>query len=248
LVQTLPRTEQPEEQLKDVLSPALWEKSVNKVLFLLKIVIVFVMLPLSVLAEEKTGDRITTMLILRNDLIAPQSGKKLSVQSVVAYWHYKWIGGGAEVYHVPGKKNYDEIKPILTVNKGPLYGLVGYRGNSLSEKYIQVGGWYVNRFRKLTVFLDVRNFCAVSKTSVSYLETWVSFYYPLGDRFYIGAENRFIHWWDPKNHNLATAGPELGVNITKTMSVYFRPFVSWDMMDAKTNRDLGLQFGLKLQF
>jgi hypothetical protein len=202
--------------------------------------------PLS--AEEAQAERISTLLLLKNDLVMPQVGNKYYSQTVTAYWHYKWFGVGGDATYAP-RKNFAEIKPYLTVNKGPYYALVGYAGNSLEQKYIQTGAWYVNKFGKTKVFLDLRNYWAANKTSVSYLEFWTSLYHPLGERFYVGFENHFAHFWDPKkSHNRFLLGPLAGVNITKTVSVYVRPSIIWDIVDRHTRRDFFLRVGLKFQF
>lgn len=199
-------------------------------------------------ADESSKEKISTLLILKNDLITPQQGKSFFSQTITAYWHYKWLGGGGDFTYTP-RKEYLEIKPYITINKGPFYALVGYSGNSLEQKHIQVGGWYLDRFGKLVVFLDIRNYCAVNMISISYLETWINAYYPIGERFYIGTENKIVHWWDPKkDHNLVMLGPLVGVNITQATSVYIRPSVSWDMTDVQTKRDFCLRVGLKFQF
>lgn len=202
----------------------------------------------AVRASEPSEEKVSTLLILKNDLVAPQHGKSFFSQTITGYWHYKWIGGGGDFTYAP-RKEYLEIKPYVTVNKGPFYALLGYSGNSLEQKYIQAGGWYLNTFGKLTVFVDVRNYFGVNKSSISYLEAWISAYYKLGERFYIGAENKVAHWWDPKkDHNQVMLGPLVGYNITKTTSVYVRPSVTWDQIDGHTKRDFCLRVGLKFVF
>jgi hypothetical protein len=202
----------------------------------------------AVRAEESGEEKVSTLLILKNDLVSPQQGKSFFSQTISGYWHYKWIGGGGDFTYTP-RKDFLEMKPYVTVNKGPFYALLGYSGNSLEQKYVQVGGWYWNTFGKLTVFVDVRNYCATNKSTVSYLDAWISAYYKLGDRFYIGAENRVAHWWDPKkDHNQVMLGPLAGINITKTTSVYVRPSVSWDMVDGITKRDFCVRVGWKTVF
>jgi len=217
---------------------------------ILILILLFSLAP-SALAEETNNEKVSTLIFLKNDLVRPQQGKVTKgyfTQTFSPYFHYKWVGAGGDFSWTP-KKDYQELKPYVTANKGPFYALLGYSGNSLEQKFIQTGGWYLNRFGKLLLFGDLRNYWSANKTSISYLDFFTHVSHPIGQYFYAGLETKYIHWWDPKkSHDWFLVGPLVGVNLTKTISVYARPSLDWNKVDNHSTRAFTFRVGLKFQF
>ena len=109
-------------------------------------------------AEEETAQKASTSITLKNDFVEPEEKESYHKQSASIYFHDgNWFGGGVNIALKP-KYDYTEVKPYLTINKGPVYLLGGLSTDSTGSDYFQGGIWYVNTSNKLSVFLDLRNY------------------------------------------------------------------------------------------
>ncbi len=210
-------------------------------------IVVIISLQFAVLAEEKKEDKISTFVVLKNDFVSPQHGESYFSHTTI-YSFYRQFGGGMDITYAP-KNNYHCFQPFITLNKGPFYALAGYSGDSLGGKHFQAGAWFAKTHKKLSFFVDLRNFWAVSEEGIGYLDLWVYISHPIGkrERFFVGLETEYIHWWEKQPHNWYMIGPVVGVNITKNISLYVRPSMEWDIAEG-TNRTFKIRTGIKFSF
>jgi hypothetical protein len=215
------------------------------------IAVVLMLIPiLNVWAEEIDGEKVSTTLVLKGDFVKPKHSEAYFASQFNGYWHYKWFGGGIDVTD-NRKAGWTQIKPYLTANKGPFYVLVGFQADTDKANYVQTGAWYVNRFKKLNVFLDVRNFWAASNKCYDYLDAWLAIWHPvtpISEKLYIGTELEYIHYWAGPRHNWYFIGPLVGYELTKNISIFVRLSREWDVCGSKTETTDRVRLGVKFNF
>jgi len=143
------------------------------------------------------------------------------------------------------------VKPYLTANKGPFYVLAGLQADSDKTSHVQAGMWYVNRFKKLNVFLDVRHYWAVSNKCQDYLDAWFSISHPvtpISEKLFVGTELEVIHYWGGPAHNWYFVGPLIGYEITKNISIFARLSREWDVCGRQTEKTDRIRLGVKFTF
>ena len=200
--------------------------------------------PSAFCADQEKEEKVSTTITIKNDWVFPNSGESFDVQRLSAYWHYRYLGGGFDLNY--GRKgDYIQVKPYLTLNKGPWYLVGGFSADNYSQ-YVQTGFWYVNTFDKLGVFLDVRNYFGVGGKSDSYLDNFLELTYPLGKKFYVGVDLIYDHWWQG-SHDWALVGPLVGYKFTDTVSAFVRVSHEWDMA-GKTSEANCVRLGLTFKF
>jgi hypothetical protein len=213
-------------------------------------VVLMLALALTVWAEETDNDKVSTTLVFKGDFVKPQSGQAHFASQFNGYWHYKWFGGGIDVTD-KRHTGWTQVKPYLTANKGPFYALVGLQADTDKTSHVQTGAWYVNRFKKLNVFLDVRNYWAVSGDCQNYLDAWLSVSHPvtpISEKLYVGTELEAIHYWTGPAHNWFLVGPFIGYDLTKNISIFARLSRDWDVCGGKTATTDGVRMGVRLTF
>lgn len=198
--------------------------------------------------DQKTVQKASTLIIIKNDFVEPEEKASYHKQSVSIYCHNgNWFGGGLDLTVKP-KYDYTEVKPYLTVNKGPFYLLGGLSINSAGNDYIQGGIWYTNKFGKVKVFFDLRNYWNIDGESTDYLDSFLKGEYPLGEKFYAGLDLDYCRYWQDGNHNFYFIGPYVGYKITDNTSIYLRLSRDWNVVNGNSDRTDKIRGGLKIAF
>ena len=202
----------------------------------------------SVLARE--NDKPSFLVIIKNDYVQPNKkgapGYYANTNNL--YAKYGWLGIGMDATFSP-KTNYLNVKPFMTLNKGPFSLLAGYSALNSGQCYMQTGIWYVNTHNKFFMIFDLRNLWSVDqRKSPSYLDFFVHITHPVGKYFYAGIEAEYIHWWDRPAHNWFFAGPVVGLKITKNVSVYARFAREFDIKTVRTETTDRYRIGIKMTF
>jgi hypothetical protein len=204
----------------------------------------------TVQAEEQEGDKVSTALAIKGDFVSPHHGEKHFAAQFNGYWHYKWFGTGIDVTD-KRHAGWTQVKPYVTANKGPFYVLAGLQADTNKANHLQTGVWYVNRFKKLNVFLDVRQYWAVNDKCRDYIDAWLSVtnpVTPISERLFVGTELEYIHYWSGPSHNWYFIGPLVGFEITKNISIFARLSREWDVCGSKTETTNRVRLGVKFSF
>lgn len=198
-------------------------------------------------AQSNGKDKITTSLTIKNDFGFPKDGEDYTTQAISAYWHYKWLGGGIDL-RANFRNDFLEASPYLTLNYAHWYLLGGCVVDSEGSDFIQVGLWYINTIGKFNVVLDLRNYWPVDgKNLNSYTDDFLEVTYPLSDRFFVGIDLEYAHWWEGPSHDYLSVGPLVGYKISKNVSIFVRPTYDWNFAD-KTTGTTRVRVGLSLSF
>lgn len=207
-------------------------------------------LAISVCAEESANDKLSTNIVLKGTFVKPHHGEAYFAAQFCGYWHYKWFGSGIDVTDVR-RKGWTQLSPYLTANRGSFYALVGFQADSDRTHHVQTGLWYVNRFKKFNVFLDVRNFWAVSNNTFHYLDVWLSLSHPItpvSEKLFAGVELEYIHYWTGPSHNWYFVGPFVGYQFTKNISAFVRLSREWDVCSGIAEPADSVRVGVKFTF
>jgi len=199
--------------------------------------------------EIEPNPEIASLIILKNDYVKPEHSKGFISETVSPYFQYHgWLGVGGDFTSQPGNKNYLEAKPYLTVNSGPYYALLGYSTNSAGNDYVQAGAWYLNRFGKIAVFADVRNYFAVDGKSSDYLDAFGEATYDLSRKVAAGVNAEYMHWWKGAEHNLYFIGPVVYYKLTKVTTIYGRVSREWNVIGSANEPTNRFRLGLKFSY
>lgn len=198
-------------------------------------------LSISVSAEE---EKVSTSINLKNDW-SDASGKTVDSQKMFVLWHYKNIGGGMDMA-ITRRKDYFQVDPFLTFNRGPWY-LVGGASVDNFSQYIQGGFWYMNSIGKTFVFADIRNYFATGGNAKDYIEGFFELKQPIGKRFFMGADLDYVLWREG-NNSYFLFGPIVGVKINKNISVYMRISREWNIIDDKSDGSNRFRLGMTISF
>ena len=199
--------------------------------------------------EQKSS--ISTLILLKHDFVFPDKGKSFMSEALSLWWHVDdWFGIGGDFTAQPGNNNYLDASSYITINKkkSPIYGLMGYFTNSNGEDFIHTGGWYIDKFGKIDVFADVRNYWAVDGKSSSYLDSFGEATYALGDKFAPGINLEQIHYWSGGSHNWYFAGPIVYYKISETTTVYVRGSREWNVVGSASDSTNKVRVALKFNF
>jgi hypothetical protein len=195
-------------------------------------------------------NKLSGLMIFKNDYVVPRKSTVNSMYSntVNIYLRDGWIGAGVDATYTK-KSDYLNIKPFITLGKGPLRALAGYSELNSGARYAQAGVWYINTHNKVSMILDLRNFWTLDRAkSPGYLDFWVHLSHPIGDKFYAGIEAEYVHWWDKKPHDWFYAGPLVGYKLTKNLSIYARVAREFDMKPSKNSATDRFRIALKYVF
>jgi len=166
----------------------------------------------------------------------------------VIFWHYNnWLGGVLDVTTKP-KFNYVQVKPYLTINKGPFYLLGGVSTDSVGTDYAHSGIWYTDTLNKVKVFFDLRNYWGIGGEPVDYLDAFLELERSLGEKFFYGLDLDYCHYWQDENHNFYFVGPYIGYKFTKSFAVFVRPSMEWDVLEGVSSKTDKIRLGVKINF
>ena len=199
-------------------------------------------------AEENTNERFSGQLVIKNDWYKPEGKPGFNNQGLYAYFHYKWFGAGVDQWGGE-RSNYYEVRPFITVNKGPYYAVAGYAANSRGTGHVHFGTCYRKQIREYNVFLDLRQFIGIKVGSGDYLDFYASVTRQIGKRFYAGIEGEVIQWWGRNSdRNWSFVGPVGGLKLSNNLTLFVRPGVSFDNSRAGFSRTFWLRTGLVINF
>lgn len=218
-----------------------------------RLVIIFLTLLLSanfLFAEEgeKNAKKVSTLIIMKHDWLKPQDSEGFSSYTTSLYWNYdKWLGFGLDATSRP-KFDYLELKPYATVNKGPYYLLAGFATDNSGGDYFQAGFWYYNLHldKKLEVYLDFRNYRAMSGKASSYTDNYIETSYLIGD-FAVGPVAFYDHWWN-KDLDIVSLGAIAYYKKSKSFIPYIRYMHDWSNNGSNTSELDRFRVGLKICF
>jgi hypothetical protein len=190
-----------------------------------------------------------TTVVLKNDWVKPEGSRGFFANGLWLYTHKDKFGIGfdsCENY----KDGYYQIDPFITYDKGHWSGLVGFSSNNLGNNFVQVGFWYTKTYnKKLSVFVDIRNYFTVSGKQNSYLDNFMEITYPIGDKFYAGIDVEYLKWWDNSSHQCFFVGPLVGYKLSKNVHMFLRVSEEWDKKNHKTSTETDrVRLGLKFMF
>jgi hypothetical protein len=197
-------------------------------------------------AEAASAEKISTTIILRNDWYSPNDGKAIDLQWYTAYWHYRNFGGGVDV-NINPSADYTRIRPFVTLNSGPWYVLAGAAYSNI-EEYAQLGLRYINSINGFNVVFDLRNYIGLDLNSPSYSDNFVEVTHPIGEKFFVGVDMLYDHWWEGDSHDVLLVGPVFGYHFTKTIAAYVRVSHDWNFREAGTKEGNGIRLGLIFNF
>lgn len=197
-------------------------------------------------AQDKEA-KVSGSIVSKTDFVFPQEGKSKTTEVLSMYWQYKRLGGGLDVVMDP-KNDFFQTEPYLTFNKGPWYLLGGAAINSAGNRWAQTGGWYINKFGRFNLVIDVRNYWGLNSQSVSFLDTFGEATYDLSEKLFAGLDVEYVHWWKGKSHNRYFVGPVLGYKVIKNLTVFVRPSREWDALAGSTKYTDKVRIGLKFCF
>lgn len=196
-------------------------------------------------ADEQV-DQVSTMVMFKSDVAFPKVGESFDAQGISTYWHKGNFGAGIDV-DVIRSLDFTQVKPYVTLNRGPWYLVGGYSTGDAGE-YAQVGFWYINTFGKFNVVFDVRNDFGLDIASPSFLDCFGEVTHPIGDsQFYVGLDAVYDRWWQG-DHTWAMVGPLVGYKFTPQISAFVRLTHEWDVLGGETNEANRLRVGLVLNF
>lgn len=201
----------------------------------------------TVMAQEPTTERVSTMIDIRNDLIVPEKGESQMAQSVNVLWRYKGFGGFLETDY-KSKSHTLTIKPSLLFRLGSWHLLGGLSTNSQGADFAQTGAWFIDSFGNFKVLADLRNFWSISGRGNSYTDNLLRIMYPITSKFSIGADLAYDHWWNETNHNWYFVGPRISYQLTKGVSIYTRVSREWDALGDKTQTVDRIRLALAFAF
>jgi hypothetical protein len=196
---------------------------------------------------ETEKKEVSTLAILKNDLIIPKEGKNIEVNSLFTYWNLGSWGVGSEFTVKPGK-DYLEAKPIITLNKGSWSLVAGLSTNSLGADYAQGGAWYIKKHFGLNTFADVRYYGAISEKAISYFDGFFEATAPLSGRFDAGI-NAVYDYWPDSGSDWYLVGPVVYCKLSKSVKVLGRVSREWNAANgAETTYADRFRLALKLNF
>lgn len=189
-----------------------------------------------------------TLIILKNDSVNPKEGESYNKQSSSIYFHNgSWFGGGLDIT-VKSKYDYMETNPYITVNRGHYYAIAGFSTNSNGSDYFQGGFWYINKFDKIEVFLDIRNYWGIGGETTDYADVFLRGEHPISEKFYIGIDLDYIRYWQDENHNFYFLGPYVGYKVTDITSIFLRVSREWDVVDGQSNSTDAVRLGMEIMY
>lgn len=193
------------------------------------------------------NEKFSTLIVFKQDWAKPDESKGFTKQNLFSYWKKGGVGAGFDV-RTNKSKNYLQFAPFLTLGKDPFYFLGGISTDSQKKDFVQTGVWYWDKVGKVSIFLDARNYYAISKEAISYLDVLYEITHPIRDSFYGGISGGYTHTWDNKQDS-HLAGLLVGYNIDKKISLFARLARDWNFTkgeDLKSGYQLRL--GLKIKF
>lgn len=201
-------------------------------------------------AEEVKEEKVSTLIMLKNDFYFPSEGPRYELQKFQVYWHKDWLGGGFDVDFIR-QKDFLRVKPYLTVNSGPWYLVGGASFQDVGGKtsqYARVGGIYIGKVGGWKVYSDMSNYVGLDRNSPTFSESLSEITYPLGKRFFIGGNVIFDHWWEGPAHNWILVGPLVGYKLTEHISPFVRIAHEWDFLGGKTREANSIRLGIVFSF
>lgn len=218
------------------------EEAMKKIVLIFLTVVIMGIESITALAD----DNISSVIVFKNNYFFLDKGEKISTQDINLYLSNDKIGGGVDVSMVR-KNDFFKIEPFLTLNFKPWYFLGGFSVYSDGTRYVQAGFWYIKAFKEVSVCLDVRNFFRVDGKNSSYFDPFLNLTYPVGKKFYIGADVEYTHFWEtPGDYYML--GPLIGYNISDDISLYVRFSQEWNLVNGVCDRSQRIRLGLKFSF
>ncbi len=211
-------------------------------LIIVVVLLLTIIITVSVSAEDK---KISTTINLKNDW-GDASGKTVDTQRAFIFWNYKDVGGGGIDMAITRRKDYFQVDPFLTFNRGSWYFVGGASVDNFSQ-YIQGGFWYMNSIGKTFVFADIRNYFATGGNAKDYVEGFFEVTHPIGKRFFMGADLDYVLWWEG-SHKWLLVGPIIGMKFNKNISFYTRISREWNIIDDKSDGSNRFRLGMTISF
>lgn len=223
-------------------------KNISRCLAVVFVSLLF--LPEAALSGE---DGLSGYVILRNDFKFPHAAdkKEYMFQRLNLYARQKIFGAGLDIDYAH-KLDYMQVRPYFSLNFDPLYLTFGYQGfdfKSVATSHVQTGVGVAKSLGRWNGFIDVRNYWGIDKKSGGFIELWAGLYRKIGEKWFVGAEIGFDHWWKNSNpHDWVLAGLIAGYDFTKTVSASVRLAQTWNIEEEKRARESEIQLRLKYAF
>lgn len=196
---------------------------------------------------QKQVNQVSTMIYLKNDWVHPVEGEGYWKEALSVYWYNDRFGAGIDVTAKP-KFDFLDVRPYLTVNQAPFYFLAGLATDSTGADYFQAGVWYFDTLGKFCIMLDLRNYWGIDGGASDYTEDFLEVIYSLDEKFFVGLDLCYDHWWEESDHNYYLVGPFIGYQITKSTSAHLRSSRDWEIIEESSSRTDALRLEIRIYF
>lgn len=198
-------------------------------------------------AEESKEDKVSTLIILKNDFY-----EKFQIQKAQFYFHKDWLGGGFDVDLIR-QSDFLKVRPYVTVNSGPWYFLAGAsyaNANGKISEHAQIGVWYINKFGDWSVIADMRNYFGLNQNALAFSDNFFEITHPIGKdkKWFVGLDVVYDHWWEGKSHDWVLVGPVFGRKFTKNITGFIRVGREYDILDEKIEGANSFRTGVIINF
>jgi hypothetical protein len=189
---------------------------------------------------QPTEPELSVLFIQKNDILKPSGKEAFYVGETVVYAHKGELGLWLSVIETPnhdGQPDYVRFRPVVTYNPngGPVYFVGGVSTDSKSADFIQAGYWYIQKFGKLSVYLDHREYTGISTGAASYLDTFNEVTYKVSEKVALGVNVAYDRFWSQEK-NWLLAGPVGYYDISKKSKIFLRPSREWTTGTKPTDR------------
>lgn len=200
--------------------------------------------------QQKPTSSVIALAVSKNDMVMPDKGDAYWIYGSFIYgWYHQQIGIGTDFRTIPDK-NYTEIKPIVSLNKGPHFLIAGFKSTSAEteNQYAQLGYWYFKSTPEYRLLVDVRNYFDIGGDKSTYLESCVEYVKWFG-RIGVGPTATFDYWWQ-KDRKFVDMGPIAYYVLLK--DPFIAPFVryqhEWKSWEGKSSQTDYVRFGVYMTF
>jgi hypothetical protein len=157
-----------------------------------------------------------------------------------------WLGAGCDTIITP-KTSYSYFRPYMTLTDGKLSGIAGYVADSKNSEYAFGGVWLSPKFGKVDIFLDLRNYLAISNKASSYQDNFIEVTCPINDSVRLGISGIYDHWWNNKS-DYYLVGPIAYYSFSKQIKVFVRYSYERKILEDKTDSAQRIRFGTTFSF
>jgi len=167
------------------------------------------------------SSKVDGTIVYKTNLISLDEGDSFAVHNIESYFSIGKLGLGTDISIVPSD-NYLQVKPYATWKVGNGFDLVGgLATDSFGEDFADFGIWYFVQLGKVGLFADQRFFFGLNGKSQSFSDLFANVCYPLSEKFSLGVDLVYDHWWG-SGSNWLLVGPVLSWSATDSVTVFTR--------------------------